>query len=196
MAKTLFDLCAIEEGKRGKNTICVKVRGRIGEHDAERCMEERLLGESEYALLRGSPDRAYAGLLKEVNITAARSLDEQAVLDLYDAVPEKYRAKAVFLMNAVTLYELYLALRQDSGRLLNCAHPDGFTLMGAPVVLSAAMPCVGDGRVPVLYGDFSQITIRDCGRDELLRASDTGVMTGYLEVHIADRDAVRGLKLI
>jgi len=194
--KTLFDLCTIEEGRRRKGAICVKVKGHIGDGDAEQCMEERLLGESEYVLLRGSTDRTYAGLLSEVNITATRSLDETAVRDLYDAIPQKHREKAAFLMNAVTLHELYLTLGQDSGRPLKSTPQGGFTLLGAPVVLSTAMPCAGDGRVPVLYGDFSQITVSDCGRDELLRSSDTGVMTGYLDVHIADRDAVRGLKIV
>ena len=187
--KNLFDLCAIEEGTRGRNTIRVTAKAHITDGDPEPRMEQRVLAESEYALLRGKH-----GILREVNVTAAGQLDAQAVLDLYGAVPEKYRRNAVFLMNAVTLQELHLALRHGSGQLLNW--DGGFMLMGAPVVILDTMPCAGDGCVPVLYGDCSQITVRDCGRDEMLRSTDACIMTGYVDFHIADREAVRGLKII
>ena len=53
-------------------------------------------------------------------------------------------------------------------------HPhasDGFLLMNVPVLLSDSMPCAGEGKVPVLFGDLSQICIEDCGRDDLLTST-------------------------
>lgn len=189
--KNLFDLCTIAEGTRGRDAIRVTAKARIRDDDPVPRMEERLLLESEYALLRGRP-----GILREVNVTTAGRLDGQAVLDLYNAIPEKYRVNAVFLMNAVTLHELYLSLGHDNRGLLKCDCEDGFKFTDVPIVLIDSMPCADDGSVPILCGDLSQITVRDCGHDEMLRSAEECIMTGYLSFQIEDRDAVRGLKII
>ena len=54
MTKTLFDFCTLAEGTRDTDTIRVTACARFGNTDApERRMEERLLLDSEYTLLRG-----------------------------------------------------------------------------------------------------------------------------------------------
>ena len=70
-------------------------------------------------------------------------------------------------------------------------------------MLCDSMPCTKKGSVPILYGDFSQISIEDCGRDELwqeCRTKDSGAarcaMIGYLNCTLEDRQAVWGMKLM
>jgi len=192
MTKTLFDFCTLAEGTRDTDTICVTARARFGNTaDPERRMEERLLRDSEYTLLRGG--NGFDGILRLVNVTPARSIDEPSVRNLYENIPEKHRRHAVFMLNAVTLREIYLKL----GHLLSWDASDGFRLMNVPVLLSDSMPCAGEGKVPVLFGDFSQIRIEDCGRDDLLTSTgDQCVMTGYMNCRIVDKEAISGIKII
>ena len=185
--KTLFDLCTISEGTFGSGTICVNAKARSGD---EHRMEERLLLDSEYTLLRGNPDGSFHGLLKEVNVNAVRKIGREDLRNLCTCVPEAHRKNAVFLMNAVTLHELYLSSEGIS------AQEDGFRLMDIPVMMTDAMPCIAEGSVPVLYGDFSQIVIEDCGRGELVKGADGCSLSCRMNCRIADREAVRGLKMI
>ena len=39
--------------------------------------------------------------------------------------------------------------------------------MDKPVMLCNAMPFIRKGNVPILFGDFSKVSIKDCGHDEL-----------------------------
>ena len=192
MTKTLFDFCTLAEGTRDTDTICVTARARFGNtDDPERRMEERLLLDSEYALLCGG--NGFDGILRQVNVTPARTINETSVRNLYEDIPERYRQHAVFMMNAVTLREIYLNL----GHLLTWDASDGFRLMNVPVVLSDSMPCAGEGKMPVLFGDLSQIRIEDCGRDDMLTSTgDQCIMTGYMNCSIVDKAAISGIKII
>ena len=192
MTKTLFDFCTLAEGTRDTDTIRVTACARFGNTDApERRMEERLLLDSEYTLLRGG--NGFDGILRLVNVTPACTIDEPSVRNLYENIPEKHRRHAVFMLNAVTLREIYLKL----GHLLSWDASDGFRLMNVPVLLSDSMPCAGGDKVPVLFGDLSQIRIEDCGRDDLLTSTgDQCVMTGYMNCRIVDKEAISGIKII
>ena len=198
--RSLFDLCTVREGQRNGKTVKITAMSYLRPcDDKELRMEDRLLQTSEYILLRGKKDGSWPGLLREVSIVPARRLDCQAVIGLRDSLPEAYQNNAVFMMNVVTLHELCLA--PGAGNLLS--HQGGFRLLGKPVVLCDSMPCTKKGSVPILYGDFSQISIEDCGRDELwqeCRSEDSGAarcaMTGYLNCTLVDRQAVWGMKLM
>lgn len=65
------------------------------------------------------------------------------------------------------------------------------------------MPCIGSGKVPVLYGDFSQIQIEDGGREDMQKEASeempdgfTCTLGGYMDCRILDREAVKGLKIV
>ena len=198
--KSLLDLCPIREGQRNGKTVKITAMSYLRPcDDKERRMEDLLLQTSEYILLRGKGDGSWPGLLREVSIVPARRFDGQAVIDLHSSVPAEYQENAVFMMNVVTLHELCLAPGADN--LLT--HEGGFRLLNRPIVLCDSMPCTKKGSVPILYGDFSQISIEDCGRDELwqeCRSEDSGAarcaMTGYLNCTLVDRQAVWGMKLM
>ena len=200
--RSLFDLCMVREGQRNGKTVKITAMSYLRPcDDREQRMEDRLLQTSEYILLRGKKDGGWPGLLREVNIVPLRRIDSQAVIDLRDSVPAEYQENAVFMMNVVTLHELRLS--PGAGNLLTHEEDGGFRLLDKPIVLCDSMPCTRKGSVPILYGDFSQISIEDCGRDELwqeCRSEDSGdarcAMTGYLNCTLVDRQAVWGMKLM
>lgn len=89
-----------------RGAICVTARVRSGD---EQHMEEGLLPDSEYVLLRGSLDCGFTDLLKKMNVTAVREIGRDTLWKVWTCISEAHRKKAMFLMNAVTLYELYLS---------------------------------------------------------------------------------------
>ena len=200
--RSLFDLCMVREGARNGKTVKITAMSYLRPcDDKEQRMEDLLLQTSEYILLRGKGDGSWPGLLREVGIVPARSLDRQAVIKLHDSLPEAYQENAVFMMNIVTLHELRSA--PGAGKLLTHEGDGDFRLLDKPIVLCDSMPCTKKGSVPILYGDFSRICIEDCGRGELwqeCRSEDSGnarcAMTGYLNFTLEDRQAVWGMKLM
>lgn len=200
--RSLFDLCMVREGQRNGKTVKITAMSYLRPcDDKEQRMEDLLLQNSEYILLRGKGDGNWPGLLREVSIVPARRIDGQAVIDLHSSVPAEYQENAVFMMNVVTLHELCLA--PGVRNLLTHEEDGGFRLLDKPIVLFDSMPCTKKGSVPILYGDFSRICIEDCGRDELWQecrktSSDDArcAMTGYLNCTLVDRQAVWGMKLM
>ena len=200
--RSLFDLCMVREGARNGKTVKITAMSYMRPcDDKEQRMEDLLLQASEYILLRGKGDGSWLGLLREVSIVPVRRLDGQAVKKLHSSVPAEYQENAVFMMNVVTLHELCLA--PGVRNLLTHEEDGGFRLLDKPIVLCDSMFFTKKGSVPILYGDFSQISIEDCGRDELWQeclSEDSGAarcaMTGYLNCTLVDRQAVWGMKLM
>lgn len=166
-------------------------------------MEKQLLRTSEYILLRGKHGGGYGGLLREVNVCAASKITGQAITALYTGVPEAYRQKAVFLMNAVTMNELRCALGVDAYDWITSRRDGSLLLMDKPVMLCNAMPFIRKGSLPILFGDFSKVSIKDCGRDEMQQKpcnrNDNMLvctMTGYMNCVLEDKQAIWGLKII
>lgn len=165
-------------------------------------MEKNLLDASEYILLRGKGNGSYPGLLQEVDTLSVQEIGEEEILQLCQSVPKEYRSKAVFLMNAITQHELYNALRESTLCNMTCGANNVFRIMNTPIMLTNAMPCIGSGKVPVLYGDFSQIQIEDGGREDMQQEARedmpdgfTCTLGGYMDCRILDREAVKGLKM-
>ena len=134
---------------------------------------------------------------------AASKITGQAITALYTGVPEAYRQKAVFLMSAVTLNELRGTLDADVHNWITSRRDSSLLLMNKPVMLCNAMPFIRKGSVPILFGDFSKVSIKDCGRDEMQQESCNGssdrllcTMTGYMNCALEDKRAIWGLKII
>lgn len=169
--------------------------------DKEQRMEKQLLNSSEYILLRGKEGN-FTGLLQMVETNPVGRITGQAIIDLYNSVPKAYRKNAVFLMNTVTLNELSRNLGLERDLISN--RDDGtFTLMDKPVVLCNAMPFIREGNVPILFGDFSKVSIEDCGRDKLQEEAYDGnpgsmqcTLTGYIDCMLEEQLAVRGIKIV
>ena len=113
------------------------------------------------------------------------------------------RKDAVFLMNFSTLYGLYNTLKNSTLCRMSTDWSGRFLIMNTPVMLTNAMPLVGRGSVPVLYGDFSGVRIEDGGHDAVKSDVREGVpkgitcsLKGYMGCILIDREAVKGLKMI
>ena len=134
---------------------------------------------------------------------AASKITGQAITALYTSLPKVYRQNAVFLMNAVTLNELRRALGADPHDWITSRRDGSLLLMDKPVMLCNAMPFIRKGSVPILFGDFSKVSIMDCGRVELQQEPCNGssdrllcTMTGYMNCALEDKRAIWGLKII
>ena len=74
--------------------------------------------------------------------------------------------------------------------------------MDKPIVLCNTMPFIREGSVPILFGDFSKVSIEDCGRDELQEEAYDGnpdtqqyTLTGYMDCMLDEQLAVRGIRI-
>ena len=201
---SLYDLCPVGSGTRNDGTVRITAMAYLKNcPDNARQMEKQLLRTSEYILLRGKNGGGYGGLLRNVNVCAASKITGQVITALYTSVPEAYRQNAVFLMNVVTLNELRRVLGADAHDWITSRRDGSLLLMDKPVMLCNAMPFIRKGSVPILFGDFSKVSIKDCGRDEMQRESCNGssdrllcTMTGYLNCVLEDKQAIWGLKII
>ena len=201
---SLYDLCPVGTGTRDDGTVRITAMAYLRNcPDNAQQMEKQLLRTSEYILLRGKHGGGYRGLLREVNVCVASKISGQAIADLYDSVPGACRQNAVLLMNAVTLNELRCALGADAHDWITSRRDGSLLLMDKPVMLCNAMPFIWKRSVPILFGDFSKVSIKVCGRDELQQEPGNGssdrllcTMTGYMNCALEDKRAIWGLKII
>ena len=201
---SLYDLCPVGSGTCNDGTVRITAMAYLKNcPDNAQQMEKQLLRTSEYILLRGKNGGGYGGLLREVKVCAASRITGQAIADLYDGVSKVYRQNAVFLMNTVTMNKLRCALGVDALDWITSRRDGSLLLMNKPVMLCNAMPFIRKGSVPILFGDFSKVSIKDCGHDELQQESCNGssdrllcTMTGYMNCVLEDKQAIWGLKII
>ena len=201
---SLYDLCPVGSGTCNDGTVRITAMAYLKNcPDNAQQMEKQLLRTSEYILLRGKHGGGYRGLLRDVNVCAASRITGQAIADLYDGVSKGYRQNAVFLMNAVTLNELRRALGADAHDWITSRRDGSLLLMDKPVMLCNAMPFIRKGSVPILFGDFSKVSIKDCGRDEKQQESCNAssdmllcAMTVYMNCVLEDKQTIWGLKII
>ena len=200
---SLYDLCPVGSGTRNDGTVRITAMAYLKScPDNAQQMEKQLLCTSEYILLRGKHGGGYGGLLREVNVCATSRITGQAIADLYTSLPKVYRQNAVFLMNAVTMNKLRCALGADAHDWITSRRDGSLLLMDNPVMLCNAMPFIRKGSVPILFGDFSKVSIKDCGRDEMQQEpcnrNDNMLvctMTGYMNCVLEDKRAIWGLKI-
>ena len=204
--KTLFDLCSIADVERTKDCGCVSVMAfrkmGDGQQQKKAHMERLLQTGCEYAALRGPGGREPLGLLYQVEVTPVRDIDEDAILQLCLSVPAASRKQSVFLMNASTMYTLHSRLSGGTLKMLS-SDWQGFRLLNRPVVLSSDMPCMGEGQVPILFGDFGSVYIQRAGRGEMQEQSHGNhpsnivcTMEGYMTCELVNREAVKGIKMV
>ena len=201
---SLYDLCPVGSGTRNDGTVRITTMAYLkNTSDNAQQMEKQLLRTSEYILLRGKHGGGYGGLLRDVNMCAASKITGQAITALYTSLPKVYRQNAVFLMNAVTMNKLRCALGVDAHDWITNRRDGSLLLMDKPVMLCNAMPFIRKGSVPILFGDFSKVSIKDCGRDEMQQEpcnrNDNMLvctMTGYMNCALEDKRAIWGLKII
>ena len=165
---------------------------------------DRLAVSEEEAFLCGDGTDKPLGLIHQVKVGCATeaagavSLDD--VLNLVFSVPDKHRRNATLLMNDNTLLQLYKqAMEQDKQLLLG----NGDSFFGIPIVRCAAMPDAQSGSIPILFGDFKQVYINNCGKRGIKRLTEIFAANTHIGFLLAERvgiklvvpDAVKGLQV-
>jgi HK97 family phage major capsid protein/HK97 family phage prohead protease len=93
----------------------------------------------------------------------ATNLNPLKLVDLVYGLPAAYRRRGAWMMNAKTLGEVR-KLKDGDGRFLwqpsfQMGEPE--RMLGYPVVEAVDMPDIGDGKFPIIFGDFSAYRIVD-----------------------------------
>ena len=149
---------------------------------------QRIGGAEEIAFLTGDGVAKPTGLLHETNgaqvgvTTAGASITTDDLLDLVHSVREVYRHKAVFLMNDSTKKAIR-KLKDGNGRPLwdpSVREGDPDVLLGHRVIHCAAMPDIGAGAKPILFGDFTGYWIADRQGRSFQRLNELYASTGQI----------------
>lgn len=98
------------------------------------------------------------GAIQVVNSGAAAAFTGDGVISLVGALPSEYAANAAFYMNRGSTTAIR-KLKDGQGNYLwqpSYAAGQPATLNGEPVREMPAMPAVGAGTIPLLYGDMAE----------------------------------------
>ena len=155
----------------------------------------RIGSAEEIAFLTGDGVAKPTGLLHETNgaevgvTTAGASITVDDLLDLVYSVREVYRNKAVFLMNESTKKAIR-KLKDGNGRPLwdpSVKEGDPDVLLGHRVIHCAAMPDIGAGAKPILFGDFTGYWIADRQGRSFHRLNELYAATGQVGFRATQR---------
>ena len=136
---------------------------------------QRLTEAEEEAFITGDGINKPTGLIQQAAVGCetqmAGSITLDDILNLIFSVPEKYRRNGVLLMNDATLLHLYRLCAVQGTNLWFGKINDGKddTFFGMRIARCAAMPDMNAGNAPILFGDFRQAFISDCGKRSMKR---------------------------
>lgn len=141
-----------------------------------RKMSEKIAEFFENELLNGTGSSAAEGALKTSNSVtsgAAAAVSFDDLVKLQAAVKSVYQKNACWTMNNSTFTAIKL-LKDGDGRPMiqtDAAKEFPYTLLGKPVYLSDNMPDIAASATPVLYGDYTglSVNIRENISIEVLR---------------------------
>jgi HK97 family phage major capsid protein/HK97 family phage prohead protease len=116
--------------------------------------------------LTGNGDKKPLGLLNDPDLTytptgnaSTMGSDPASLLitHLY-SMPQYYRQRGVWMMNASTLAFIRKLKDGDDTFLWQKSYADGQpeTILGRPVVEAPDMPDIGAGTIPIVFGDFAR----------------------------------------
>lgn len=135
----------------------------------------------------------------QVGVTA-NAITFDNIISLYFSLDTEYRKNAVWLMNDETALTLRL-LKDENGNYLWNHTSD--TILGKPVIVSNDMPTAENGKIPVVFGDFSYYWIIERSPVSIQTLKEKFVtldQIGYLAMEFLDgklirREALKGLKI-
>lgn len=128
----------------------------------------------------------------------ATNLSADKLIDLMYALPATYRnaAGAAWAMNGTTLAAVRKLKDGQNNYLWQPSYQAGQpeTILGKPVIEMVDMPDIGDGKFPIIFGDFSAYRIVD--RLALSTLSDpyTQARRGVTRIHATRRTGGRVLQ--
>ncbi len=122
------------------------------------------------------------------------------IISLYFSLDTEYRKNATWLMNDETALTLRLLKDENGNYLWNHTND---TILGKPVIISNDMPSAENGKMPVVFGDFSYYWIIERSPISVQTLKEKFVtldQTGYLAMEFLDgklicREAFKRLKI-
>lgn len=127
----------------------------------------RMGRKEEEAFIGGDGVSKPTGILQsaEVGVTAAKTdaITADSLIDLFYSLKAAYRRNAVWVVNDSTVKAIR-KLKDNNGQYIwQAALKDGDhdTLLGRPIITSPAMPEIGAGTKPVMFGDLSYYWVGD-----------------------------------
>lgn len=127
----------------------------------------RMGRKEEEAFIGGDGVAKPTGILQsaEVGVTASKTdaITADSLIDLFYSLKAAYRRNAVWVVNDSTVKAIR-KLKDNNGQYIwQAALKDGDhdTLLGRPIITSPAMPEIGAGTKPVMFGDLSYYWVGD-----------------------------------
>lgn len=140
----------------------------------------------------------HAGIGHTVN-GHATNLNADKLIDLLYALPAAYRnaSGAAWAMNGTTLAAVRKLKNATTGEYIwqpsiQVGQPE--TILGKPVVEMVDMPDIGDGKFPIIFGDFSAYRIVDRLALSILSDPYTQARKGITRIHATRRTGGRVLQ--
>ena len=118
----------------------------------------------EKELLYGTPGKAdgLTGVTQKVTAKSATEVTSDEIIDLQEAVPDKYQTNAYFIMNKATRKAIRKLKDGQGNYLLNedATSRWGYTLFGKDVYTSAQMDTMAAGKTAIYYGDYKGLAVK------------------------------------
>ena len=143
---------------------------------------------------------------KQVVTAAAQSaITADELIDLQEEVPDKFQPKCIWIMSKKTRTAIRKLKNSDGDYILqkDATAKWGYTLFGADVYCSDAMPDMGADKTAIVYGDMSGIVVKitedmtvEVLRERFATQHCIGVM-GWIDVDakIAEEQKIAVLKM-
>lgn len=127
-------------------------------------MAEAIARFVEHELLVGTTNKVegLSSLTNTVTTASATAIIADEVIDLQDAIVDRYQGNAFFIMSKATRNALRKLKLTTGEYLLNkdMTAAFGYTLLGKDVYISDNMPEIGAGHTAIYYGDFSGLATK------------------------------------
>ena len=101
-------------------------------------------------------------LSNKITAEATNAITADEVIQLHDAIKDRYQQNAMWIMSTKTRTALRL-LKDNMGRYMlqdDISLPFGSSLLGKPVYVSDNMPEIGAGKDVIFYGDFKGLATK------------------------------------
>ncbi len=101
-------------------------------------------------------------LSNKITAEATNAITADEVIQLHDAIKDRYQQNAMWVMSTKTRTALRL-LKDNMGRYMlqdDISLPFGTSLLGKPVYVSDNMPEIGAGKDVIFYGDFKGLATK------------------------------------
>lgn len=101
-------------------------------------------------------------LSNKITAEATNAITADEVIQLHDAIKDRYQQNAIWIMSTKTRTALRL-LKDNMGRYMlqdDISLPFGTSLLGKPVYVSDNMPEIGAGKDVIFYGDMKGLATK------------------------------------